>query len=223
MIHKTAESKFELLHHGGPDKRVKVADGAVVGSLVGVLGGPIGLIIGLLTGMAIGSTANSIAAYDFSDEFLNEVNRKIAIGTLAIVMDVQEDVECMIDNNLEDFHGSTIHENLGNPYDELEDKKWKDLGIEIKNEKQELAKALGRDKAPIRKKIDQLRKQREERRNKRKTAVADWKNQLHDKIELLDQKIKSSNGKVREKLSAHREHFMQKLEIFNSFAEDRMF
>jgi hypothetical protein len=173
--------------------------------------------------MMIGSTANSIAVYDFSDEFLNEVNRKISIGTLAIVMDVQEDVEFMIDRNMEAFHGSTIRNNISNQYDQLEDKKWKDLGKEITNEKQELAKALGRDKAPIRKKTDLLKKQREERRNNRETAIADWKNQLHDKIELLDQKIKSSNGKVREKLSTHRDHFMLKLEKFNSFAEDRMF
>lgn len=220
MIRKTAESKFELLHHEGPGKKTKVADGAVVGSLVGVLGGPIGIIIGLLTGMLIGSAANDIDAYDFSDEFLNDVNRKMTIGTLSIVLDVQEEGEFMIDSHLASFHCTTIHENLDNQYDEYEDQKWKDLNKEISDEEKAWGKAADKDKAKIRVKIDKLKKEREDRMDKRKTGFAAVKNQLHDKIKLLDDKITISNGKVREKLKVHKDRFMQDLEKFNSFSED---
>ena len=88
MIRKTAEGKFEFLYQEGPDTRDIPAQEALAGTLIGAIGGPIGMAVGMLTGVLVGSVDEDDSE-EMSREFLDDVNKQLGIGSVAIVLDVE--------------------------------------------------------------------------------------------------------------------------------------
>lgn len=214
MIRKTGENKFDMLQQDGPDFEDRPLVGAITGSAIGLIGGPIGWAVGLITGTLIG-TADGYDGETFSDEFLGKVSGHINMGTVAIVLDVEEENEFFINSYMEPFNGITVHTNLADQYDRFDQEQWDELDEEIKDEEKSLKSAAAKNKASIQAKIDKLKSERKERITKIKLRAAKRKEHLENKIKAMDERIKKSGENEKAKLKAQREKIIDNLKKFN--------
>ena len=199
MIRKTDEKQFELLHHEGPDTEAMPATGAITGSLIGAIAGPLGMAIGMLTGVMVGSL-DEHGSEDRASEFLDRVSKQLTPGTYAIVLDVEEDGEFIVNSYMEPFQGKTTHTDIAGLYDEYDEEQWDELD---------------KDKASIKVKIDKLKAEQNEKLAKTKIVAAERKNHLQTKINALDQRIKAGGEKAKEKLQERKEKLNQSLTQWN--------
>ena len=214
MIRKTAENQFDLLFQDGADNEGRPALGALGGAVIGAVGGPIGMAIGMLTGTIIGS-ADEDDAEAFSDAFLATVNGNLTIATFAILLDVEEDDEQMINSYMEPCHGVTVHSDIADQYDRFHNEQWKELNEEIDEEEKALRGALDKDKEALKAKIKKLKAERDEKIGKIKSRAAARKRYIGEKVKALDGKLKDAGEKQREKMKAQRDKIHAKLNAFD--------
>lgn len=214
MIRKTGDNTFEMLDQEGPEFQDRPAIGAIKGSLIGAIAGPLGMAIGMLTG-TMAEAISEGEAQDFSDEFLSKVNAEIDTGSVALVLDMEEDSGFMINSYMEPYHGTTIHSNIILEYDQFDRQQWKELNEEIENEEKALQTALKKDKASIHAKIADLKLKRKKRIAKIRTRFGNRKKAIEEKIKALDKKIKASRDETTEKLRSQRARLSDQLEKFN--------
>ena len=215
MIRKTAENQFELLFQDGPDNETRPALGALGGSVIGAIGGPIGMAIGMLTGAIIGS-ADEDDAEAVSTAFLTNVNSSLGIGAFAILLDVEEDNEQIIDSYMETYHGVTVHSDIADQCDQLDNEQWKELNEQIDEEEKALQAALDKDKEALKAKIKKLKAERDEKIGKIKSRAEARKRYIGQKIKALDEKLKAAGEKQREKINAQKDKVRAKLAALNS-------
>ena len=213
MIRKTGENQFDLLFHDGPDNETRPALGALGGAVIGAIGGPIGMIIGMLTGTVIGS-ADEDDAEVVSTTFITEVNSSLGIGAFAILLDVEEDNELILNSYMDSCHGVTVHSDIADQYDRLDNEQWKELNEEIDEEEKALQTALDKDKEALKAKIKKLKAERDENIGKIKSRAAARKQHIGQKIEALDEKLKAAGEKQREKINAQKDKIHAKLTAF---------
>jgi uncharacterized membrane protein len=218
MIRKTAENQFDLLFQDGADLEGKPALGALGGAAIGAIGGPIGMAIGMLTGTIIGS-ADADDAEAFSADFLAKVNGNLTIGAFAILLDVEEDNEQLINSYMETCHGVTVHSDIADQYDRFDNEQRKELNEEIDEEEKALQTALDKDKDALKAKIKKLKAEREEKIGKIKSRAAARKQHIAEKIKVLDGKLKAAGEKQREKIKAQRDKIHAKLNAFEKKTE----
>ena len=218
MIRKTAENQFDLLFQDGADNEGRPALGAIGGAAIGAIGGPIGMAIGMLTGTLIGS-ADEDDAEAFSDAFLATVNGNLVIGSFAILLDVEEDDEQLINSYMEACHGITAHSDIADQYDRFDNEQWKELNEEIDEEEKALQTAVDKDKEVLKAKIKKLKAERDEKIGKIKSRVAARKQHIGEKIKALDEKLKAAGEKQREKFHAQRDKIHAKLNALNEKTE----
>ena len=163
LIRKTGEKKFDILQSRGPDFEDGPLAGALAGTAIGAIGGPVGMTIGMLTGTMAG-TLYAGDADDFANDFLQKVNAKISVGTLAIILDVEEDNEMMINSYMETYGGTTLHRNISVEYDQFDEKQWNELNDEIDTEEKALKAAMDKNKAAIQARLEKLKLKRKEKK-----------------------------------------------------------
>jgi len=210
MIRKTAEGKFEFLYQDGPDTQDLPANGAMAGTLIGALAGPIGMAIGMLTGVMVGA-ADEDDTLEMSSEFLDAVNKRLAIDSVAIVLDVEEDGAFMIDSYLEPFHGTIARRDTAAEFDKFDQEQWQEVQDEIAKEEQQLKQARDEDKAAIKASIAKLKAASDEKMKKIRERNAKAKQHLQNKLKALDEKWKASNQQMKARIEQHREKLKEKL------------
>ena len=210
LIRKTSESKFELLHQQGPDGADLPATGAMAGTLIGALGGPIGMAMGLLTGTVIGSLHEDDTKA-FTKNFIDKVNSRVSIGTFALLLDVEEDTEFMINSYMDPYKGVTVHTPIAGQLDDYDEEQWDELDKEIDEEQKALETAAGKEKEAIKEKIARLKEEKAKRIAKFKTGADKTKKQLEQRLADLDQKISASSAQARDRLTRHSEKIKGKI------------
>jgi hypothetical protein len=213
MIRKTGENQFDLLFQDGPDNATRPALGALGGTVIGAIGGPVGMLIGMLTGSVIGA-ADEDDAEAVSAAFLANVKSGLGIGAFAILLDVEEDNELIINSYMETYHGVTVHSDIADQYDQLDNEQWKELNEEIDEEEKALQVALDKDKEALKAKIKKLKAERDEKFAKIKSRAAARKQHIGEKIKALDEKLKAAGEKQREKINAQKDKVHAKLAAF---------
>lgn len=221
MIQRKDGNKYELIQHDGPDTRDLPATGALAGTLIGAIAGPIGLGLGLMTGAMLGSMDEDDQE-EFNRDFLDKVNRQLLPGTIAIVMDVEEDQDVMINSYLEPFHGQIVRTRIVDQYDRYNQQQWKEFDKEIDDEEKELKKAREEDKAAIKAKIKELKAKRDEKKKQFKAKMDDSKKHMQAKIKELEQKAATAQGKMKDKIKARKQMLKQRLDKWNKQAEKAM-
>ena len=211
MIRKTAEGKFEFLYQEGPDTQDIPAEGALAGTLIGAIGGPIGMAVGMLTGVVLGS-ADEDDSEEMSREFLDDVNKQLGIGSVAIVMDVEEEDEFMINSYLLPFNGVIVRRDIADQFAKYDQEQWMESEEELKAEEGRLKEAAEKDKAAIEAKIAKLKTERDERIKKIRERNARTKEQVQNKIKALDEKWKTSDQQLKTRMAAQREKLREKLD-----------
>jgi uncharacterized membrane protein len=216
MIRKTAEGKFEFLYREGPDTQDIPAEGALAGTLIGAIGGPIGMAVGMLTGAMVGS-ADEDDKEEMSQEFLDDVNKQLGIGSIAIVMDVEEEDELMINSYLSPFNGVIVRRDIAVELAKHDQQQWAELDAELAAEEARLKAAGEKDKAAIEARIAKLKTEREERLRKVKERNARTKEQIQNKLKVLDEKWKTSDQQLKTRIAAQKEKLREKLENITIF------
>jgi uncharacterized membrane protein len=214
-IRKTGNNQFDLQEHKGPDVSDLPFAGAIGGSVIGLLGGPVGMVLGMLTGVMVGG-ADAADTMDFDDEVLDRVKDKLSVGDFAIVLDVEEDDEILVNSYIEPIQGVIVRTDIAEQYDRYDDEQWKELNKEIDDEEKLLKNAIDKDKASIKAKIDKLKKERDERFEKMKARSAKRKKVLEDRVKTFDEKIKAANANAKDRLKTHQKNLKGKLEKINA-------
>jgi uncharacterized membrane protein len=211
LIHKTKENHFEFIHYEGPDTDDLPARGALIGSMVGLIGGPVGILIGMLTG-AMAGAVDEDNTDDFSSEYLEKVNRQLAPGSYAIVLDVEEDTEFMIDSYIGGLNGVVIRVLLSDAYDVYDREQDAELDKEIAEQEAEMKVAREEDKARLHAKLKELKARRAQRRDRMKATFENTKKHIKGKLDNLHKKIGVANGKRKERLKAHEQKVKDKFD-----------
>ena len=200
LIKKNADGTYTLLHHEGPDAADQPAQGALVGSLVGLLAGPVGMAVGMLTGVMAGAVGED-ETEDVTRQFLDKANVQLSPGSLAIVMDVEEDTTFMIDSYMSPYQGVTMHSPIEDEYDENDQAQWDELDAEIAQEEKVLNSALEKDKAQAKASLEALKEKKARLMEQMKEKASKREKHWHDKIKELNKKVSLANSAAREKLS----------------------
>jgi diadenosine tetraphosphate (Ap4A) HIT family hydrolase len=146
-----------------------------------------------------------------SREFLDDVNKRLEIDAIAIVLDVEEDGEFMINSYLEPFHGVIARRDTADEFDKYDQEQWKEMKDEIAKEEEQLKQAREEDKAAIKAKIAKLKSERDEKIKKITERNANAKQHLQNKLKALDEKWKASNQQIKARIEEHREKLQGKL------------
>ncbi|HTX96884.1 MAG TPA: DUF1269 domain-containing protein [Mycobacterium sp.] len=130
-----------------------IAVGGLIGTLVGVLGGPIGMLLGLGTGGLIGGLYD-LDEQDMEDATLLQVGRHIPPGHNALLAEVDEYANDVVDGAMAELGGSVLRRSAEDVLAE----------IEAADEAADEAKKQARKKARERKKAE-LHEKYEERKD----------------------------------------------------------
>ena len=214
MVRKAGDNLFEYLHREGPDTQDLPAQGAIIGSLAGLIAGPLGMALGMMTGVMAGAIDEDDTD-DFESEIKDKVNSQLRNGDYAIVIDLEEDAEFIVDSYLRANEAIIVRTTMTDDYDRYDRQQLDELDREIDDAEKELATAAEARKASVKKKLAALKAKREEQNKKFKTRMDGYKKKTQERMKSLDQKIATAEGKRKEKLQAFKEKAKANLDTFN--------
>jgi uncharacterized membrane protein len=161
MVRKKADGKTEILKQDDSEGW-RTLTGMGVGSLLGLLGGPVGFVVGLYTGTAIGAIADA-SHYDFADDFIAKVEKKIAVGTVTIIAEIEEDSEAFVDSYLKPLGAVITRSDVDLEFDKHVDEQVDEIEADIAEDRAALKEAVGDEKKRIETKIADLKEKRRAR------------------------------------------------------------
>ncbi len=163
--------------------------GMAVGGLLGAIGGPIGFVIGLYAGTAIGALSE-IDHYDFANDFIEKLENNVAVGTVSIIAEIDEEDENFIDLYLKPFDAVIWRSNVDYAYDDYMNEQLEEVEDDIADERAELKKSIGKEKEKIQKKITALKE-------KRKATMAKFDAELKETAANIKHTTVSGIDKVK--------------------------
>jgi uncharacterized membrane protein len=96
-----------------------MAGGGLIGALVGVLGGPVGVLLGGSIGLLAGAPAE-VARLDDQDIALSGITKDIAPGDTALVAEVTEYTQEVLDKSMGALGGTVSRRWAGDVYADIE-------------------------------------------------------------------------------------------------------
>jgi uncharacterized membrane protein len=213
LIQMTGINQFEIIEHEGPDTEALPATGALGGAVIGALGGPFGMAIGMLTGATLG-LADEANRQDFSSYVLDQVTKNLGIGRFAIVLDVEEDTESILDSYMKSSDGYVLRTDIADQYDHYDQAQEDEFNKELNAEENSLKAAVEADKTNIKLRIEKLKLEHDLKVVKLKVRTAVRKKQIEDRIKTFDDKIKGAAEGVKNKFMVHRKKLAEKLANF---------
>jgi uncharacterized membrane protein len=206
MVRKKENGNVEVLKQDD-SLGWRTLTGMGIGSVLGLLGGPIGFVIGLYTGTAVGIFADA-SYFDFTDEFVAKVGKKIAVGTVAIIAEIEEDSEAFIDSYLKPLGAEISRSDIYLEFDKYVDEEIEEIEAEIAEERAALKKALGNEKNKIQKKIAALQQKRREKISefiaKSKQTAQDIKGKAASSVEKVKSGIKATGTAISREIKTER-------------------
>lgn len=193
MVRKNTDGKTEILNADSSEGWRTLA-GMGVGSLLGLLGGPVGFVIGLYTGTAIGVMAD-VSYYDFAEDFIAKVEKKIEVGTVTIIAEIEEDSEVFVDNYLKPLGATIMRSDVDLEFDKHVDEDIDEIEADIAEERAALKKAVGNEKTKFQNKIAEL----QEKRRARMAELVAKRKQVEGNIKT---KAESGAAKVKADIEA---------------------
>jgi uncharacterized membrane protein len=210
IVHKTGNNQFEIIAHEGPDTAALPATGALGGAVIGALGGPLGMAMGMLTGATLGLAGES-NRLDFSSDVLDRITKNLGIGRFAIVLDVEEDTESIVDSYMKSSDGIVLRTDVADQYDQYNQDQDDEFNKELDAEEESLEADAEADKADIKLRIENLKREHDLKVVNLKVRAAVRKKQLEDRIQTFDDKIKAAGADTKNKLMDHRKKLGEKL------------
>jgi len=129
--------------------------GTSVGSLIGLVAGPAGAVLGATAGMTGGSMFDLHNARIASD-YLDDVQKALAVNKVAIVAQVDEDWTTPVDSRMEELGGDVLRRGLSDVTSTANQEELTAMKADLAQYKAELAKSRADRQAKIQTKIAQL-------------------------------------------------------------------
>jgi len=166
--------------------------GTAVGSLIGLLGGPVGLAVGAASGALLGAIPDLENARVGGD-FLEEVEKTLTSGKVALVAEIDEDWTTPVDTRMESLGGFTVRRSLAEVIDTQDERDIATMKADLAQLKAEHADARAERKAKLQGGIDALNAKLREKLEKAKARRDSIRKEAETKVSGL--KTKAANAK----------------------------
>jgi uncharacterized membrane protein len=194
VIAKNADGTSAVKQSDDPGPLGTLA-GTSLGSLIGLLGGPTGLAIGAVAGLVAGSTVDLDNAR-ISDDFIDDVTKKLLPNRFAVVAEIQEDWTTPVDTRMEAIGGSVFRRALSSVRGTVDDEETVAMKADFAQLKAEHAKAHADRKAKIQEKLNQLDSKIQARLDQAKARRQAAEQQARAKVEILKTKTSTLKAKA---------------------------
>ncbi len=178
-----------------------IGGSSVVGALIGLLGGPVGLVVGAAGGALIGSVRHS-EELGVNDEFFKDVATALAPGKVALVADIDEESDTLVDTRLKPLGGLMFRRIRTTVQTIQEDRDVAANQAEMDQLNAERAQAKSDRLAKIDTKIDRLRVKLEDAIERRRAKMQLRQQERETKIQVLQIKADQSEGEARRRQEA---------------------
>ena len=181
----------------GPMGAISTGLGAVLGALIGVIGGPPGVLIGGAAGAAFGS-GGAFVHGELSDEFLEEVSKKMKPGDYAVLAEVAEQWTAPVDTRMRELGGTVLREERSAFADQMIEKRAEAHKAEVEQRQAERAEQKAkRGEAKIAVDVSDARWRLERIADKANKRLYVARRELEQKLDALGEQSKKATPEVR--------------------------
>lgn len=136
--------------------------GMTLGTIAGAFAGPVGLAIGLVSGLLLGGIVETEYS-DFAEDFKTKTYSRLKPGEAAVILEVYEEGPAFLDNAVESMSATIARSNVDYVHEEYEDEQIEAIEEKINVERKKIKSADAEAKAKIGQKISQLKEKRKKR------------------------------------------------------------
>ena len=197
LLRKNSNDETEVLKYDSGEGWRTLA-GFTIGSLVGVLAGPVGFIIGMLAGTIAGGISET-THYDFAEDFGNKIKKRITVGTVAIIAEIEEQRPGFVDRFMKPFGGHILRSDAAIDWDAYEQDQIDKIDDEILNAEKELEITIKAEKHRLENLINYLNGKKAEKIAKIKIRLETNRNKLEEQAAKLKSKLTKPINKTKEK------------------------
>jgi len=174
--------------------------GTLVGALLGIFGGPAGVAIGAAAGTAVGGTT-ALARGDASDEFLEDISKKMKPGDYAVLAEVSEKWTAPVDTRIQQLGGTVLREKRSDYVDAMMEKRAEAFKAEIEDRKQErAARKAERMEGRLDDYLFEARERLERVANRAHDRLDNTKAELQQKLDALEEQSKKAKPEVKKQI-----------------------
>ena len=119
VVQRTEQGELQIPDSADNEKFVGTLSGSLIGMLIGVLGGPVGVLVGWGAGALVGG-AFDIDNASTSDEALTMLGKAIPTGSTAVIADVEEPVNEVVDAEMYTLDGQVTRKSAAEVMVELD-------------------------------------------------------------------------------------------------------
>ncbi|MBP6815117.1 MAG: DUF1269 domain-containing protein [Burkholderiaceae bacterium] len=204
VIAKDADGLIRVMESDGQGA-LGTGLGLAVGSLIGLLGGPAGVVVGAVTGAAAGAVRDFWAA-GVGLDFIEEAQRNLKPGKVALVAEIEEEWVVPVDSALESRGGVVLRRTRSSVAEAQFDHDIAAIKGEIKALEAEAARAGAAAKETLRAKITTTRGRLDDAVRRAADRVAALKSEADAKVESLGTQLSLVGGDVKARLEERVKH-----------------
>jgi uncharacterized membrane protein len=175
--------------------------GLLTGSLIGLLGGPAGVALGASAG-TFGGMMYDFAKVGVGEDYLDEVEKHLQPGKVAVVAEVGEDWVMPVDTSMEAAGGVVFRRARREVLDSQIKRDAAALKAEVADLKAEHARAHQEKKAKLQAKISSAKAKLQATQDRAKAAAEATKQEMDAKIKALKEQLAKAQGDAKAKLEA---------------------
>jgi uncharacterized membrane protein len=166
--------------------------GTSLGSLIGLLGGPAGLAVGAATG-ALGGSAYDLGNARIGADFIDDVNKVLSPGRVALVAEIEEEWTTPVDTRMEAIGGKVFRRALSDVADTVNKEDVDAMKADLAKMKEEHGKARAERQTKLQEKINQL-----------DSKIQGWMQKDKDRTDAIERQAKAKLQILKEKAAAPR-------------------
>jgi hypothetical protein len=190
MVRKRDEGNYELLYRDGLDIASSPPYEEMAGLLFNMIDVPVRLAVSVFSELLkVVSLQNR--STEISDGFLGQFSRELQLTTFTILVDLEKDNTCRVEQYMNDCHGFAFCTDIVDLYHKYLIGQWRML----------IETGAGREESY---RPDNIRRR-----------IARIQDRMQDRIEILKGKIEITEGEVRERLKFLKEGIGNELRKFN--------
>ena len=177
--------------------------GTLLGALIGVFGGPIGVAVGAAAGTAVGGTT-ALARGDVSDEFLEDISKKMTPGDFAVLAEVSEKWTAPIDTRIAALGGTVLREKRSDYVGTLMEKQVQTFKAEIEERKTEHAsRKAERMQSRLDDNVVEARERLERFATRAHDRLDNTKAEMQKKLEALQEQAKKAAPATKQQIEQY--------------------
>jgi uncharacterized membrane protein len=198
VLSKDAKGKVSVKQSTEPGP-VGTATGLAVGSLIGLLGGPAGVAVGAMTGTVVGAVRDFWAA-GVGLDFIEEVDKHLQPGKVALVAEIEEEWLVPVDAALEAAGGYVFRRTRSEVAEAQFDHDIAALKSEIKELESEASHASGAVKTQLQAKLAMAKASLDSAVHRAKQRVDTLKLEADAKADSLKLQLSQAKGDVKARI-----------------------